>query len=124
MAGSVLDSLVAEQVLAALQPGALELSLAAADDVLSERQALAENWNQRLERARFQAQRVARAEARRRDPQRPQPVPGVRRIRCRQHDLETILPGVAGAGDEPGAECRAEERLQLEHRGLLFRQEQ
>jgi DNA invertase Pin-like site-specific DNA recombinase len=60
MAGRVLDALVAEQVLAALQPGALELSLAAADDVLRERQRLDENWRQRLERARYQAQRVER----------------------------------------------------------------
>jgi DNA invertase Pin-like site-specific DNA recombinase len=58
--GRVLDDLVAEQVLAALQPGALELSLAAADDVLRERQRLDENWRQRLERARYQAQRAER----------------------------------------------------------------
>jgi DNA invertase Pin-like site-specific DNA recombinase len=58
--GLVLDRLVAEQVLAALQPGALELSLAAAEDVLRERQQLDENWRQRLERARYQAQRVER----------------------------------------------------------------
>jgi hypothetical protein len=60
IAGSVLDRLVAEQVLAALQPGALELSLAAAEDVLRERQRLDENWRQRLERARYQAQRAER----------------------------------------------------------------
>jgi hypothetical protein len=60
IAGRVLDQLVAEQVLAALQPGALELSLAAADDVLRERQLLDENWRQRLERARYQAQRAER----------------------------------------------------------------
>src|SRR5262249_29393203 len=59
-AGRLLDALVAEQVLAALQPGALELSLAAADDVLRERQELDENWRQRLERARYQAQRAER----------------------------------------------------------------
>jgi DNA invertase Pin-like site-specific DNA recombinase len=59
-AGRVLDALVAEQVLAALRPGALELSLAAADDVLQERQRLDENWRQRLERARYQAGRVER----------------------------------------------------------------
>src|SRR5262245_16841602 len=49
----LLDQLVTEQVLAALQPGALELSLAAAEDVLRERQRLDENWRQRLERARY-----------------------------------------------------------------------
>jgi DNA invertase Pin-like site-specific DNA recombinase len=60
IAGRVLDCLVSEQVLAALQPGALELSLAAAEDVLHERQRLDENWQQRLERSRYQAQRAER----------------------------------------------------------------
>ena len=45
---------MAEQVLVALQPAALELSMAAADDLQHERQRLTENWQQRLERARFQ----------------------------------------------------------------------
>jgi DNA invertase Pin-like site-specific DNA recombinase len=58
--GRVLDCLVTEQVLAALHPGALELSLAAADDVLCEQQRLDKNWRQQLERARYQAQRVER----------------------------------------------------------------
>ena len=60
LAGRVLDQLVTCQVLAALQPGAVELSLAAADDVLRERAALDENWRQRLERARTQAARIER----------------------------------------------------------------
>src|SRR5262249_18940958 len=60
IAGRVLDRLVAEQVLAALQPGALELSLAAAEDIVRERQRLDENWRQRLERAQYQAQRAER----------------------------------------------------------------
>jgi DNA invertase Pin-like site-specific DNA recombinase len=60
IAGRVLDHLVAEQVLAALQPGALELCLAAAEDVLRERQRLDENWRQRLERAGYEAQRAER----------------------------------------------------------------
>jgi hypothetical protein len=41
-------------------PDALELSLAARDDVLRERQRLDEIWCQRLERARYQAQRIER----------------------------------------------------------------
>src|ERR1700734_4346184 len=53
-----------------------------------------------------------------------EPVPSVRGIRSGQHDLEAILSGVAGTGHEPGAKCRAEERLQFEHRRLLFRHEQ
>jgi hypothetical protein len=60
LAGRVLDQLVANQVLAALRPGALELSLAAAEDVIRERSALDENWRQRLERACTQAARVER----------------------------------------------------------------
>jgi hypothetical protein len=60
IAGRVLDGLVTDQVLAALQPGALELCLAAAEDVLRERQRLDENWRQRLERADYQAQRAER----------------------------------------------------------------
>jgi hypothetical protein len=60
LAGRVLDQLIADQVLAALQPGALELSLSAADDVMRERSALDENWQQRLERARTQAARIER----------------------------------------------------------------
>jgi hypothetical protein len=60
MSGQVLDALVAEQVLAVLQPGALELSLAAGDDVVQERQRLDENRRQRLERVRYQAQRIER----------------------------------------------------------------
>jgi hypothetical protein len=56
----VLDELVAEQVLAALQPSALELSLAAADDLQQERDRLIENWRQRLERVRYQTARAER----------------------------------------------------------------
>jgi DNA invertase Pin-like site-specific DNA recombinase len=60
LAGRVIDQLVADQVLAALQPGALELSLAAAEDVIRERTALDENWRQRVERARVAATRIER----------------------------------------------------------------
>jgi hypothetical protein len=60
LAGRVLDQLVECQVLAALHPGAVELSLSAADDVMRERSALDENWRQRLERARTQAARIER----------------------------------------------------------------
>jgi DNA invertase Pin-like site-specific DNA recombinase len=60
LAGRVLDQLVAHRALEALRPGALELSLAAAEDVIRERTALDENWRQRLERARTQAARTER----------------------------------------------------------------
>ncbi len=60
LAGKALDQFVTEQVLAALQPGALELSLAAVADMQRERQRLDENWEQRRERARYQAGRAER----------------------------------------------------------------
>src|SRR5262249_30002143 len=60
LAGRVLDQLVANQVLTALRPGALELSLAAAEDVIQERSALDQNWRLRLERARTEAARIER----------------------------------------------------------------
>jgi hypothetical protein len=60
LAGKFLDQFVSEQVLAALQPGALDLSLAAVADLQRERRRLDENWQQRLERARYQAERVER----------------------------------------------------------------
>lgn len=59
-AGNVLDSLVADQVLRALQPAALELSLAAMDDVLHEHAVLDQNWQQRLERTQLEADRAGR----------------------------------------------------------------
>jgi DNA invertase Pin-like site-specific DNA recombinase len=60
LAGRVVDELVAAQVLVALQPSALELSLAAADDWQQERDRLTENWRQRLERARYHTDRAER----------------------------------------------------------------
>jgi DNA invertase Pin-like site-specific DNA recombinase len=60
VAGRVLDELVSQQVLAALEPAALELSLRAAEDLQQERDRLTEQWQQRLERARYQCQRAER----------------------------------------------------------------
>jgi DNA invertase Pin-like site-specific DNA recombinase len=60
LAGRVLDELVAAQVLAALEPAALELSLAAADDIQQERTRLHQHWQQQLERAGYQAERARR----------------------------------------------------------------
>ena len=60
LAGRVLDELVAAQILAALEPAALELSLAAADEIQQERARLHRNWQQQLERARYQAERAQR----------------------------------------------------------------
>jgi DNA invertase Pin-like site-specific DNA recombinase len=60
LSGWRLDRFVAEQVLAALQPAALELHLAAAADIEQQRQALHQQWQQRLERARYQADLAGR----------------------------------------------------------------
>jgi len=60
LSGGRLDAFVTEQVLQALQPAALELHLAAAADLEQQRQALHHTWQQRLERARYEAERAAR----------------------------------------------------------------
>jgi len=60
LSGTRLDAFVAEQVLAALQPAALELHLAAAADLDRQRQDLHRHWQQRLERAGYDAERAAR----------------------------------------------------------------
>jgi hypothetical protein len=60
LSGRRLDELVAALVLAALQPAALELHLAAAADVEQQRQLLHQNWLQQLQRAAYQTDRAAR----------------------------------------------------------------
>jgi DNA invertase Pin-like site-specific DNA recombinase len=55
-----IESWVAEQVLSALQPAALDASLTAAVAVEEQRQQLIRHWEQRIERARYEAQRAAR----------------------------------------------------------------
>ncbi|HEV8060999.1 MAG TPA: recombinase family protein [Gemmataceae bacterium] len=54
------DELVAQQVLRALEPAALDLSLQAATDVQRERERLHQHWRQRLERAHYTSQRADR----------------------------------------------------------------
>jgi hypothetical protein len=60
LSGSSLDTFVSVQVLSVLQPAALELHLAAAADIEQQRQLLHQQWQQQLQRARFNADRVAR----------------------------------------------------------------
>jgi hypothetical protein len=60
VAGPCLDAFVAAQVLAALEPAALELSLAAAERVEQERAELDRLWRLRRERAAQEAERAAR----------------------------------------------------------------
>jgi DNA invertase Pin-like site-specific DNA recombinase len=56
----VVDRLVAEQVLRALEPAALELSLKAIENVNRERERVLRHWKQRLERATYEAERAER----------------------------------------------------------------
>jgi DNA invertase Pin-like site-specific DNA recombinase len=60
MAGPCLDDFVTAEVLAALVPAALELSLAAAEQVEHERATLTQLWEQRRERAAYETERAAR----------------------------------------------------------------
>lgn len=56
----VLDQLVSSQVLKAVEPSALELSRKAATDIEQERRRLLKNWQQQLERAKYEVQRARR----------------------------------------------------------------
>ncbi|MGH7176336.1 MAG: recombinase zinc beta ribbon domain-containing protein, partial [Tepidisphaeraceae bacterium] len=56
----VLEELVGQQILKALEPASLELSLKAADHVQTERGRLHRHWKQQLERARYDAERAQR----------------------------------------------------------------
>jgi DNA invertase Pin-like site-specific DNA recombinase len=60
LSGPVLDGFVREQILAAVEPAALEASLAAVAEVERERTELSRQWRLRLERARYEADRAAR----------------------------------------------------------------
>ena len=54
------DELVAQQVLRALEPAAVDLSLQAATDIQRERECLHQQWRHRLERAQYEADRAER----------------------------------------------------------------
>jgi DNA invertase Pin-like site-specific DNA recombinase len=54
------DELVAQQVLRALEPAALELSCRAMEDVQRDRARLDKHWRQRLERTRYEAEDAER----------------------------------------------------------------
>ena len=60
LASSAIDDLVTKQVLLALEPAAIELSLKAIENVQRERQRLNRHWEQRLERAAYDVQRAER----------------------------------------------------------------
>jgi len=60
IAGPALDAYVARQVLDAIAPAALEVSMAAAAQAEDERAGLDRHWRQRVERARYAADRARR----------------------------------------------------------------
>ncbi len=60
LSGPVIDALVADQVLMAMEPAALEASLAAVAEVERERAELARHWQLRRERAHYEVERAAR----------------------------------------------------------------
>jgi DNA invertase Pin-like site-specific DNA recombinase len=60
LAGPCLDTFVSQQVLAALEPAALALSLTATEQVEQERAELDRLWQQRRERAAYDVERAAR----------------------------------------------------------------
>jgi DNA invertase Pin-like site-specific DNA recombinase len=60
LSGSGLDDLVADLILRALAPAAVEASVRLAEDVELERAALHRQWRQRLERASYEAGRAKR----------------------------------------------------------------
>ena len=60
LTAAMIDELVSQQVLRALKPAALELSLRAAEDVERDRKRIHRHWKQQLQRARYEAQRVER----------------------------------------------------------------
>jgi DNA invertase Pin-like site-specific DNA recombinase len=60
LSGPGLDELVAQHILAAVKPAALDASLAAIEDVQRERAELQRHWQLRRERARCEAERASR----------------------------------------------------------------
>lgn len=57
---TAIDRAVGEQILRALEPATLELSLKAAEDIQRQRDRLRRHWEQRLERAGYEVQRAER----------------------------------------------------------------
>ena len=60
LSGAILDTFVVAHLMAVLQPAALELSMAAEEVLRTERTQLEAHWQQRLERAHYEAERAAR----------------------------------------------------------------
>ncbi len=60
LSGTVLESFVVERLLQAVSPAALELSLAAMEDIERERRQLDQPWQQRLARSRYEVEQARR----------------------------------------------------------------
>ncbi len=60
MVGKDLDEFIAKRILKILEPASLEMCLSACDEIDRERTRLDKQWQQRLERAKFVADRAAR----------------------------------------------------------------
>lgn len=60
LSGRTLDELVSDRLLRALEPASLEISILAADDLEAEHRRVDDNWQQRLERNRFETERTRR----------------------------------------------------------------
>jgi DNA invertase Pin-like site-specific DNA recombinase len=58
--GAPLDECIVTQVLEALKPSALEISLQVAEDIEQERKNLSSHWERQLERARYEVERAYR----------------------------------------------------------------
>jgi hypothetical protein len=58
--GEDLDNLVENQVLEALQPASIELSIAAINNLEEEKKTLDKNWQQRIERAKYEVHKASR----------------------------------------------------------------
>ena len=60
LGAQAIDRLLGEQVLRAIEPAALELSLTVLEDAQRDRDRLRRHWDQRLERAAYEAERAGR----------------------------------------------------------------
>lgn len=60
LVGGALDDLIVNQVLSALEPSALDVSLKIAEDIETERKSLSTHWEKQLERAKYEVDRAYR----------------------------------------------------------------
>lgn len=58
--GNPLDDLISEQILEALKPSSLEISLSVSEDIEKERKTLVVHWENKLERAQYEVERAYR----------------------------------------------------------------